>query len=125
MRDLESWIEQLIRDNQMYKFYKSRSWIELKNSVMEEQHYECYYCKQKGKITKAYLVHHIYHVRDYPQYALSKYVIDENGEKHINLVCVCHSCHENICHPNRFKDSRDKQNEDRTKEINKKYPERW
>ena len=121
MKDLVKWIEQLIRDNQMYKFYKSRKWIELKNSEMEEQQHECYYCRQRGKITKAYIVHHIYHVRDYPQYALSKYVIDDEGNKQINLVCVCLHCHETICHPEKLEKARNKNK----KNINKKYPERW
>lgn len=122
--NLVDWINQLIRDNQMYKFYKSRRWVELKNTVMEEQHFECYYCKQKGKITKAFIVHHIYHVRKYPQYALSKYVIDDEGKKQKNLVCVCLHCHETVCHPEKAEKMRGKNNE-KVKEMNEKYPEKW
>ena len=125
MRDLESWIKELIDKNELWRFYKSREFMQLRDEVLSEQHHECYLCRQEGKITRATIVHHVKHVRDYPRLALSKYYIDEDGNKQIQLMCVCFKCHEVKCHPNRFKDSRNKQNEDRNKEINNKYPERW
>lgn len=120
MRDLVSWIKELIDKNELWRFYKSREFMQLREEVLNEQHHECYYHRQKGQIVKGKICHHIYHVRDYPQYALSKYVVDENGEKHINLICVCHKCHETICHPDRLK--KDNKN---NKDIETKYPEKW
>lgn len=120
MRDLVKWIEQLIRDNQMYKFYKSRSWIELKNSVMEEFHHECGRCRAKGKITKAVTVHHINHVKDRPDLALSEYYIDDNGNKQRNLIPLCARCHNEV-HPEKLEKARNKN----SKVVDERFKERW
>ena len=93
--ELVRWIAELIEEDKLYRFYKSRAFVELRAKVLEEAHHECYYCRQKGKVTKATIAHHCYYVREYPQYALSQYVIDEEG-MHQNLVAVCHRCHEDI-----------------------------
>lgn len=117
MNNLVTWIKELIDKDELWRFYKSKEFIDVRKEVFDEQHNECYYHRKKGKIVKGTICHHIYHVRDYPQYALSKYVIDEDGRRTINLICVCHKCHENICHPDRFKKNK--------KIISDKYEERW
>lgn len=93
--ELVRWIKELIEEDKLYRFYKSRAFIELRARVLEEAHHECQYCRAKGKISKATIAHHEYYVRDYPQYALSQYVKDDEG-MHRNLVAVCHRCHEDI-----------------------------
>ena len=95
-KDLVKWINELIEKDELWRFYKSSEFMRLREEVLREQHYECQICRAEGKIVKATIVHHIYHVRDYPQYALSKYVIDENGEKQKNLISVCLPCHNRV-----------------------------
>ena len=123
MVQLVQWINKLIEEDKLWKFYKSKAFKDLRAEVFEEQHHECYFHRQRGQIVKGTICHHIYEVREYPQYALSKYVVDEKGNRHINLVCVCHRCHENICHPDRFKNKN--KNKNKMKEIEERFPERW
>ena len=73
------------------KFYKSKRWQEVRKQVLKLDHNECQICKSKGKLTKAYLVHHIYELKDFPEYKDSIYV---NGKR--NLISVCFECHEKI-----------------------------
>ena len=65
---------------------------------MDQYHNECYKCRKKGKITQAQTVHHINHVKDRPDLALTQYIITEQGEKKANLIPLCNSCH-NKEHP--------------------------
>lgn len=123
-KDLIKWINKLIKQDKMYQFYKSKKWINLKNEVMEEFHHECYLCRQQGKISRAYIVHHIFHVRDYPQYALSRFVLNrETGKKERNLIAVCLSCHETVCHPEKREKALKKLEEKKITEFNNE--EKW
>lgn len=94
--DLKEWINELIEKDELWRFYKSREFMRLREEVLREQHYECQICRAKGKITKATVVHHVKHVRDYPELALSKYYIDEYGNKQRNLIGVCSPCHNRV-----------------------------
>ena len=92
--------EQIIRwieEDKLWKLYKSKEWIELKEEVLIEQNRECQRCKRQGIIDTATTVHHVFHVRQYPQYALSKYV-SINGKRIRNLEAISKSCH-NLEHP--------------------------
>ena len=62
--ELKNWIEELIREGQLWKFYKSKEWIALKEEVLKENHYECAECRKTGRITR--------------------YDVDENGNKIIH-----------------------------------------
>ncbi len=98
--DLILWIQKLIGKDKMYLFYKNKLWIKLKDEVLKEQHYECQDCKKNGKIVngkkefiiQAETVHHEKYVKDFPQYALSKY-ITINGVKTRQLTALCNDCH--------------------------------
>ena len=96
-KGLEKWINKLIEEDKLWKFYKSKEFRHLKEEILREQHYECQECKKLGKITKADTVHHVQHVRKHPSLALSKYYTYE-GKQYINLIAVCKSCH-NKLHP--------------------------
>lgn len=119
-KDLVNWINELIKEDKLYRFYKSREFRELRARVLEDAHHECQYCRARGKVTKATIAHHEYYVRDYPQYALSQYVMDEEG-MHRNLVAVCHRCHEEVHANERLYGWMKKKLEDKDKDI----PERW
>lgn len=107
---IEQWIRELIEKDELWKFYKSRQWIQLKESVLKAAHYECAECRSQGKITRYDIdsegnkrllstVHHVMHVRDHPELALSRTYKDmETGEVKKNLIPVCKACH-NKLHP--------------------------
>lgn len=98
-------------------FYDTRAWRKMKREVLKHDHFECQYCKNRGRHTRAEVVHHEFHLKDYPQYGLMMWVEDpETGERRRNLVSVCRRCHETVCHPERSR-----------KMIVKKplTPERW
>lgn len=115
---LERYINELIDKNELWRFYKSKEWMQLKEEVLQEHHYECYMCRQQGKITKADCVHHDMRVRDYPRLALSKTYIDKEGNEQINLMPLCNKDHNRV-HYNEKIGKSNKENKD---EINQ---ERW
>ena len=93
--NLSAYIRQLIEQDKLYKFYKSKEWIELRNDVLRNNHYECQHCLQHGKYTRAVMVHHVNEVRKRPDMALTKEYIDPiTKEKKRNLVSLCNPCHE-------------------------------
>ena len=96
-KSLESYIRELIKEDKVEQFYQTDDWKELREQVLEDNHYECAKCIEKGKYTRAECVHHINEVRVRPALALSKYYIDEEGNKLLNLIPLCNTCH-NIIH---------------------------
>lgn len=83
----------LLNNNQAYKIYKSKEFIQLKKEVLSEFHGECARCKSRGKITSAQTVHHVNHVKKHPELAFSKYYIDKYGKRKRNLIPLCNDCH--------------------------------
>lgn len=107
-QSLVSWIRYLYSVNKIYLFYKSDDWLELRDEVMRESHYECQRCLAKGIYTRCEMVHHVNEVRKRPDLALTKEFTDAiTGEKIINLIALCNSCHE-MEHPDRFGNYRKK-----------------
>lgn len=97
--DLVSFIRKCEKENTMYKFYKLKSWIRLRDNILLESHNECYDCKQNGILTigtkeNPLEVHHVNFVRVRPELALSKYYLDSDGKLKLNLVALCHKCHD-------------------------------
>ena len=112
MQNVERWINELIQKDELWKFYKSKSWKDLKNKILEENHNECCLCKKVGVIKRYDIdaagqkhliktVHHINHVREHPELALSRYYYDK-GQERENLIVVCKACH-NKLHPEKLK----------------------
>ena len=75
-------------------FYKTPAWRKLRAEILKQDKYECQLCKKRGYYRRANTVHHIKPIEKYPELALSKYYIDENGKKQRNLISVCRECHE-------------------------------
>lgn len=96
-KSLSDWIYKLIKENKIYKFYKTQDWIDLQREVMQDNHYECRECLKQGKYTRADCIHHVNEVRNVPKLALSRYYIDKDGNKQENLVPLC-NMHHNIIH---------------------------
>ena len=76
-------------------FYSWKPWKRLRESVLRLDNRECQLCKAKGKYRKAVVVHHVKHLKDRPDLAMSIYDGDER-----QLVSVCKQCHEEL-HPER------------------------
>lgn len=94
----EQWIRELIAQGKEYKFYKTKQWLNLRQSILDKYHNECAECREKGKYSRARNVHHINELKHRPDLALNEYYIDSNtGEKKRNLIPLCIDCH-NIAH---------------------------
>ena len=91
-------LKTLIAEAHPEKFYSWTPWLETRSKVLALDHFECVRCKAKGKYTKAVLVHHVHHLTDRPDLALSVY--DENGDR--QLISLCRQCHE-LEHPERLR----------------------
>jgi 5-methylcytosine-specific restriction enzyme A len=67
----------------MMNFYKDKRWIKKRANVLKRDEYLCRECKRYGKITPATTVHHIFPLKEHPEYKLSSE----------NLYSVCSACH--------------------------------
>ena len=76
-------------------WYNSSDWGTVREAVKRMDHCECLVCKAMGRHSPARVVHHVKHLRDRPDLALSIYDPD-TGER--QLICVCKQCHE-LLHP--------------------------
>ena len=71
-----------------YEFYRSPKWLHKRDLILRRDGYRCQECKRYGHITQATTVHHILHLEDRPDLALTS----------SNLVSLCQACH-NRKHP--------------------------
>lgn len=78
------------------RFYRSGVWRSKRRQVLEDAHWECEDCKANSPAvyTRATVVHHVLHLVDRPDLALSDWYVDEDGERHRQLVPLCRECHE-------------------------------
>lgn len=90
-------LEQLIEEGREVVWYNSAAWKAMRDQVLRYDHYECQECKKRGRYRKAVIVHHVKHLKDRPDLALSLYDPD-TGER--QLVSLCRACHEKA-HPER------------------------
>ncbi|URZ07550.1 hypothetical protein CLROS_028890 [Clostridium felsineum] len=99
MKEIEliNWIITLTQQHNIHAFYVSTIWKHTRKEVLEEQNYECQRCKANGEYSEAATVHHIKHLRQYPQLALTK----------SNLMSVCKKCH-NELHPEKNRNHKPK-----------------
>lgn len=86
----------LIADGKTDLFYSWASWLHIRDTVFKLDNYECQYCKARGKYSRAEIVHHVKHLKDRPELALS---VCDGQER--QLVSCCKLCHEEQ-HPERF-----------------------
>lgn len=85
----------LLAAGQEYKFYSWPKWRSLRAEVLRLDHYECQHCKAAGRYSRGYIVHHVKHLRERPDLALS--VVDpDTGQR--QLETLCKHCHE-LEHP--------------------------
>lgn len=89
----------LIDAGQEERFYSWQVWRRLSLRVREMDHHECQNCKERGKYSPAEIVHHVKHLRERPDLALS---IWDPETKERQLVTLCRGCHERE-HPERMR----------------------
>ena len=78
------------------RFYSWRVWRDrVRPAVLKLDRYECQRCKARGRYARADIVHHVKHLDQRPDLALSLFDPD-TGER--QLLSVCKSCHEEL-HP--------------------------
>lgn len=75
------------------KFYSWSAWRRRKSAVLRLDNWECQRCKALGRYQRAEIVHHVKHLTDRPDLALSVW----DGEER-QLISVCKRCHEQL-HP--------------------------
>lgn len=66
-----------------YNFYRTKQWVNLRQRVLDEQHYLCQYCESEGRVQVGKIVDHIVPMEVAPN---DKANID-------NLAVVCSTCH--------------------------------
>lgn len=81
-------LEELIDAGKADKFYDWRAWRRLRLEVLKLDNYECQICKSRGRYKKGQIVHHVKHVINRPDLALSIW----DGEER-QLMTVCEQCH--------------------------------
>lgn len=87
-------VKACIANNGMHAFYTWGPWKAVRREVLRLDKRECQHCKAKGKYTKASTVHHVNHVKNNPEMALSIWYRDQKGTIKRNLISICHDCHE-------------------------------
>lgn len=95
-------IRQWISDGNVLAFYVSYDWKKKRREVLAMDRHECQRCKSRGLYKRATMVHHVKHLRDRPDLALSAWDIRNDGTRARQLVSLCDDCHEKE-HPERMK----------------------
>ena len=95
MRGELAHLNDLIAQGRENIWYNEAAWQNMRAQVLKLDHYECQLCKAKGRHRRAVIVHHVKHLKDRPDLALS---IWDGKER--QLVSVCRACHEEL-HPER------------------------
>lgn len=88
-------LRELILAGKEKAFYFWPEWrSDIRPAVLTLDHKECQQCKRRGRYRRGYIVHHIKHLKDAPELALSIYAPDGSRQ----LETVCKACHEEY-HP--------------------------
>lgn len=93
--DSPSHLLELISQGREAAWYNSKAWRTVRDQVLALDNHECQRCKARGKYARAEIVHHVKHLKDRPDLALSVW---DGGER--QLVSLCRACHEAL-HPER------------------------
>lgn len=86
-------LQKLVAAGQSDRFYAWAAWDRRRAEVLRMDNWECQRCKARGRYSRATIVHHVKHLKDRPDLALSIW----DGEER-QLVSVCKRCHE-LEHP--------------------------
>ena len=67
-------------------FYKDRVWENLREQILRRDKYMCRISHRTGKIVEAEVVHHIFPLEEFPEYALEPW----------NLISLCRKEHNRL-----------------------------
>lgn len=104
---LAAWIQTLVDENKLYKFYKTFEWLSLRSEVMADHHNECEMCEERGRYSRADTVHHEFVVKKHPEMALTRWIEEPDGTRREVLHPLCNRCHNDI-HGRTWKGSKPK-----------------
>lgn len=96
------YVRKCIQSNDLHRFYTWARWLHIRSEVLDKDKHECQGHKGRGQYARATLVHHVKHVKQYPEFALEPYYVDGLGEKQRQLVSLCDACHDKE-HPGRIR----------------------
>lgn len=85
----------LLSEGKENLWYNTEPWKSRRADVLRMDHHDCVICKSKGKAHRANIVHHVKHLKDRPDLALSIWNPDTRERQ---LISVCKACHEQL-HP--------------------------
>lgn len=97
----EQKIQRLIAAGRVHEFYTSAPWLHVRAEALSLDRNECQKCKARGLYRRATLVHHVKHLRDRPDLALSLWDIHPDGIRERQLISLCDDCHAEE-HPERL-----------------------
>lgn len=83
-------LRELIDCGKQDNFYALACWKNIAEQVKRLDNYECQRCKAKGHYASGEIVHHVKHLVDAPELALSIWN-PQTGER--QLVTLCRECH--------------------------------
>lgn len=88
-------LQALLASGREAAFYDWPEWDRTRAQVLALDHWECVMCRQRGRFSPAVLVHHVQHLRDRPELALSIWADGPDGLRgQRQLVSLCKRCHE-------------------------------
>lgn len=81
-----AWVRQI--SQQSYRgwkaFYHTKEWKKKRQEILKRDHRACCKCRARGIFTQAVTVHHVKHLSDVPELALTD----------SNLMSLCLACHD-------------------------------
>lgn len=92
-------LQDLIAAGTASRFYDWPEWEQARSEALRMDLGECQLCKARRRYGKAVLVHHVKHLKDRPDLALSVFDPDTGARQ---LVSLCRACHEEQ-HPERMR----------------------
>lgn len=92
-------LQALLASGLSRRFYDWPEWEAARDAALRLDHWECQCCKARGRYRRAVLVHHVQHLKDRPDLALSAFDPDTGRRQ---LVSLCRGCHEEQ-HPERMR----------------------
>ena len=96
MTEITARLQELVGAGTSDLFYSWKVWKHRREDVLSLDRHECQRCKnEKKRYRKATIVHHVKHLTDRPELALTIWDPD-TGER--QLLSVCKQCHEEL-HP--------------------------
>lgn len=92
-------LQAMIAEGTSDRFYDWPEWKKIRRDILDLDNHECQICKQRHRVGSGDLVHHVKHLKNRPDLALSIFDPD-TGER--QLLSVCRPCHEEQ-HPERMR----------------------